>query len=108
CDLIYISPDVPTDDQGRSDLTGIRALVDSVTMAMRQDALLVILCQVPPGFTRGLAMLSPDRLYYQVETLVFGRAVERAMQPERYIVGCADPGRPLAPRYAELLHSFAC
>jgi UDPglucose 6-dehydrogenase len=108
CDLIYISPDVPTDDQGRSDLTGIRALVDSVTMAMRQDALLVILCQVPPGFTRGLAMLSHDRLYYQVETLVFGRAVERAMQPERYIIGCADSGAALDSRFAALLGAFGC
>ena len=33
--------------------------------------------------------------YYQVETLVFGRAVERATKPERFIVGCADPARPL-------------
>ena len=38
---------------------------------------------------------APQRLYYQVETLVFGRAVERATKPERYIVGCADPAAPL-------------
>ena len=36
-------------------------------------SILCVLCQVPPGFTRGLA-LDPARLYYQVETLVFGRA----------------------------------
>ena len=56
------------------------------------DAVMVILCQVPPGFTRSLHFLPAARLYYQVETLVFGRAVERAMQPERYIIGCASSG----------------
>jgi len=33
----------------------------------------VVLCQVPPGFTRALA-LPGERLFYQVETLVFGEA----------------------------------
>ena len=48
------------------------------------------------------------RLYYQVETLVFGRAVERAMQPERYIIGCASPDQPLDARYSLLLGAFSC
>jgi pimeloyl-ACP methyl ester carboxylesterase len=90
CEVVYIAADVPTDDQGRSDLSGIRALIDTVTAGLRRDAILVILCQVPPGFTRSLP-LPKERLYYQVETLVFGRAVERATKPERFIVGCADP-----------------
>ena len=53
---------------------------------------LVILSQVTPGFTRSLNL---PNVYYQVETLIFGRAVERAMHPERFIVGCADPSAPL-------------
>ena len=36
--------------------------------------IMVILCQVPPGFTRGLHVRQAARLYYQVETLVFGLA----------------------------------
>ena len=60
------------------------------------SALLVILSQVPPGYTRALPVPA-ERLYYQVETLVFGRAVERATKPERFIVGCADPRKPIAP-----------
>ncbi len=47
-------------------------------------------------------------LLYQVETLVFGRAVERATRPERFIVGCADPERPLPPALATFLASFDC
>jgi UDPglucose 6-dehydrogenase len=47
-------------------------------------------------------------LYYQVETLIFGRAVERALCPERYIVGCADPAQPLPPTYREFLNAHDC
>lgn len=108
CDLVYISADVPTDDEARSDLSGIRALIESVASAMRDDARLVVLCQVPPGFTRGLVASVRLHPYYQVETLVFGRAVERAMQPERFIVGCADPDEPLDERFATLLGAFGC
>jgi UDPglucose 6-dehydrogenase len=108
CDVVYIAPDVPTDDDGQSDLTGIRSLIDAVTGALKANAVMVVLCQVPPGFTRGLRAPPAEFRYYQVETLVFGRAVERATQPERYIVGCADPERPLDPRLAELLAAFGC
>jgi UDPglucose 6-dehydrogenase len=74
---------------------------------LRHDAALVILCQVPPGFTRSLA-LAPERLYYQVETLVFGRAVDRAVNPERFILGCADPAAPLPAPLREFLGAFDC
>jgi len=108
CDIVYIATDVPTDDQGKSDLTGIRRLIDDVAGAMGPDSIMVILSQVPPGFTRGLRALPLSRIYYQVETLIFGRAVERATQPERYIVGCLAPDKPLDPRFAALLGAFGC
>jgi UDPglucose 6-dehydrogenase len=104
CDVVYIAADVPTDDSARSDLAPIRALIGRVTAQVRNDAVLVILCQVPPGFTRGLSDIPHERLLYQVETLIFGRAVDRALNPERFIVGCADPARPLA---RSLRHSVA-
>jgi UDPglucose 6-dehydrogenase len=107
CDIVYISSDVPTNDRGESDLSGIRGLIADVLPALGPQALLVVLCQVPPGFTRGLP-LAAERLYYQVETLVFGRAVERATKPERFIVGCADPARALPESYAALLGAFGC
>mgnify|MGYP003113944223 CR=1 FL=1 len=106
-DIVYISVDVPTDDQGQSDLSRIRALLDRIIPALGPDALLVILCQVPPGFTRALDFPA-DRLFYQVETLVFGRAIERARYPERYIVGCADAALPLPEAYTALLGAFDC
>ena len=108
CDVVYIAADVPTDDDAQSDLAPIRALIDRVIANLRDDAILVILCQVPPGFTRALAGIPKERLIYQVETLIFGRAVERAMHPERFIVGCADPAHELPPRYREVLEAFGC
>lgn len=107
CDVVYIATDVPTDDDGHSDLTGISALIGVVAKAVSQDCILVVLSQVPPGFTRGLDY-PKDRLVYQVETLIFGRAVERAMHPERYIVGLSDPAAPLPPAYRTLLEAFGC
>ncbi|MEM7429671.1 MAG: nucleotide sugar dehydrogenase [Pseudomonadota bacterium] len=106
-DVVYIAPDVPTDDRGQSDLSGIHDLIARVTPHLSGTAILVILCQVPPGFTRKIAF-DADRLYYQVETLIFGRAVERATEPERYIVGCADPANPLPEHFAEVLGAFGC
>jgi UDPglucose 6-dehydrogenase len=108
CDVVYIAPDVPTDAAGKSDLAGILRLISAVASVLDRDAVMVVLAQVPPGFTRALAVVPHERLYYQVETLVFGRAVERAMKPERYIVGCADPLKPLDPRFAEVLSPVGC
>lgn len=108
CDVVYIAPDIPTDDQGQSDITVIKALIDDVVPAMKPHAVMVVLSQVEPGFTRGLSVPEPERRYYQVETLVFGRAVERATQPERYIVGCADPSTPLNPHFRAVLEAFDC
>ena len=108
CDIVYIAADVPTDDQAKSDLGPITALVDKVSSQLHPDAVLVVLCQVPPGFTRAIAAVPPERRIYQVETLVFGRAVERALNPERFIVGCNDPEKPLPARYREVLEAFGC
>lgn len=107
CDVIYVAPDVPTDALGNSDLAPISALLDCVFDAARKNAVIVVLSQVPPGFTRS-RQRQGRILYYQVETLIFGRAVERALLPERYIVGCADPSQPLPSPYAEFLEAHGC
>jgi len=108
CDIVYIAADAPTDDEGESDLASISELITQAAYNLRDDATLVLLCQLPPGFTRAVTAVPHDRLFCQVETLVFGRAVERALNPERFIVGCADPARPLPARYREILDAFGC
>ena len=71
--------------------------------------------QVSPGATRALAGRIQARrpgsgiaVYYWVETLIFGNAVERFLKPERLIVGAADPGKPLPADLHEGLLRFGC
>lgn len=106
-DLVYIAADVPTDGLGQSALTTISALISTTAAGLGPNTILTVLCQVPPGFTRALDFPA-ERLFYQVETLIFGRAVERTLKPERFIVGCADPAEPLAPALATVLDAFEC
>jgi len=107
CDLVYIAPDVSTDDSGKSDLTLINILLDQVFLATKKDAICVILSQVPPGFTR--AKNNNTRiLFYQVETLIFGRAIDRALFPERYIIGCEYPSNSLPLNYKMFLEAHHC
>lgn len=106
-DVVYLAPDVPTDDTGASDLSAVERLLEVVAPALRDDATLVILSQVPPGFTRGVKGVRGP-LHYQVETLVFGIALHRALEPERYIVGCTDPEAPLPGPFRSYLDAFGC
>jgi len=107
CELIYVAPDVPTTNDGQSDLGPLNALIGLVAPHAHPHATIVILSQVPPGFTRQLWQ-HDRRFLYQVETLAFGQAVARAKQPERIIVGCAEPARPLPAPYAAFLAKFDC
>ena len=89
CNMIVFSLDVPTDSQNHSDLMPLRTLVESVEACVSQDTVLVIMSQVPPGFTRREAQRirleggSALPVIYQAETLILGSAVERALHPER-------------------------
>ena len=107
CDVVYVAPDVATDDSGNSDLSELLSLLEIAEVNASDRAVLVILSQVAPGFTRPRAK-TRRHFYYQVETLVFGLAVQRARDPERFIVGCADPLQPLPNAYLRFLERFDC
>ncbi len=107
CDVIYIAPDVPTDENGISDISNVENLFKLVTNYVKEDSVLVILSQVSPGFTRNFSKLH-KHLYYQVETLIFGRAIDRATNPERFIIGCSDPSNPLPNSLVKYLNAFDC
>ncbi|MDC0349113.1 GDP-mannose dehydrogenase [Alphaproteobacteria bacterium] len=107
CDLLYVARDVSTNDQGKSDLTGTFELFEIAKKSAHASASIVILCQVPPGFCRELDF-PKDRLFYQVETLIFGQALDRALCPERYIVGLSDPHQNIDPALKKILESFDC
>jgi UDPglucose 6-dehydrogenase len=107
CDVVYVAPDVATDDKGQSDLSEINQIIADVESLLPPEVLVVILSQVPPGFTRALPR-DKSRLFYQVETLIFGRAIERALYPERYIIGCVNPAESLPEALRVYLASFDC
>lgn len=107
CDCVYIAPDIPTNDAGESDLGSIRQLIDCVYSSLKREAILILLSQVPPGFTRTLTW-GKKQLFYQVETLIFGQAMERTLKPERFIIGCLDPKIPLPSQFLEILQAYGC
>jgi UDPglucose 6-dehydrogenase len=115
CDLVIVARDVPTDDRNVSDLSAVLALIDAAVPYLRSGVTLAVMSQVPPGFTRTLgariAARRPGfdvRVYYWVETLIFGRAVERYLKPERIILGCLDPEQALPSNLDDAVRRFGC
>jgi UDPglucose 6-dehydrogenase len=107
--VIVFALDVATNDANESDLEPLKALIEKVSR-VTEGAVLVITAQVPPGFCRTLATRfgGGSRLFYQVETLVFGNAIERAVCPERFIIGCMDAKGLLPGIYRRYLEAFGC
>ena len=110
CRLVFVALDVTTDDANESDLKPLETLLARVTPQLAPGTTLVIMSQLPPGFSRRLALQLPAgvELYYQVETLVFGNAVARAVHPERIIVGAGKVPPTLLSQYAAYLEAFDC
>ena len=115
CPLVIVSRDVPTDAGNGSDTTAVLRLVDAAVPHLRRGAVLAVMSQVPPGFTRSLAARIEARrpglglrVHYWVETLIFGNALRRFLEPERIIVGAPDPARPLPAELADGLTRFGC
>jgi UDPglucose 6-dehydrogenase len=112
CELVFYSLDVATNERNESDPGPLTQLIRATAPNLSPGTIAVVLSQVSPGYTRQLRTevreLSPADFYYQVETLIFGRAVERAMQPERFIVGAADISQSLPAPLQAWHASFKC
>ena len=81
CSLVFVAVDVL--DHGKLDE------IDAVMVRTLGLGPTILVSQVPPGYTRKWRKRN-SRLYYQVDTLIINRALERAVFPERIIVGCDD------------------
>lgn len=108
-DLIFVSEDTPTSENGVRNLDVISDIVsNAIAAAEHMTARIVpviITSQVPPGFTR---KQKPWLIFHQAETLRIKDAAERASHPEMFIVGCADPTKPLPEAYETYLNAFNC
>jgi UDPglucose 6-dehydrogenase len=107
CNIVYVSRDVDTKKTGESDIFGIKKLIKKTINFLDNKANLIVLCQVPPGFCRKINW-PKNQLYYQVETLIFGQALERALCPERLIIGSNFKNTKINKSYLKLLKSFDC
>jgi UDPglucose 6-dehydrogenase len=112
CELVFYSLDVVTNERNESDPAPLTALICATAPKLSPDTTAVVLSQVSPGYTRQLRTelreVSTADFYYQVETLIFGRAIERALHPERFIVGAADPSRSLPAPLQTWHTAFKC
>ena len=63
--------------------------------------------QVPVGFTRKINW-NKKNLYHFVETLVFGDAINRAIKPERIIVGKKSIDTKIPKKLLNFLKLYNC
>lgn len=108
CDLAFISLDVETDEFSNSNLKEINKLIDDLDSKLPHNVPLVILSQIPVGFCDARSKSMHRTLIYQVETLVFGNAVNRAIRPERVIIGLPSKTDQLPTAYLSILETFNC
>jgi UDPglucose 6-dehydrogenase len=108
CHIIYVSQDVKTNSQGLSDLKLIEELTSIAVSIKGICQAKVILSQVPLGFTRRIQRQDNIPWFYQVETLVFGEAISRAINPDRIMIGCQRRNQKLVSTLEEYLFAFNC
>jgi UDPglucose 6-dehydrogenase len=111
CALVFYALDIRTNERNESDAGPLTALIGATAPALGMGSTAVVMSQVRPGYTRELAARQgtpAGAWYYQVETLIFGAAVQRAMEPERYMIGASDPAAPLPEAYRAWLAAFGC
>tara|TARA_Y100000591_G_C21783691_1_gene672552 strand:+ start:160 stop:1416 length:1257 start_codon:yes stop_codon:yes gene_type:complete len=106
CNLIFISLDVITDKNNIADYSEIKKYINLLNKKLKKKIPFIIQSQLQPGFCNNLKLRNRD-LYYQVETLIFGKAFYRAYKPDRIIIGCGS-GKKFNNFYAKYLSSFKC
>ncbi len=107
CSLVFISKDVSTDETGIPNFKEIVKLINSAKKNINSQASLIILSQLRPGFIRKINF-NKKLLYYQVETLIFGKSLDRSLNPERIIVGCNERYSKINNSYLKYLKKFNC
>ena len=107
CDFVYFSFDVNTDNKGKSDKKLLIKNLKTLILNLDENVSLIILSQVPPGFTRNFYKIK-RKIYYQVETLIFGNAMHRSLYPERFIIGSSNSLDVIPESITIYLKSFNC
>tara|TARA_Y100000741_G_scaffold333800_1_gene290630 strand:+ start:222 stop:1469 length:1248 start_codon:yes stop_codon:yes gene_type:complete len=83
--VIFISEDVTTNSNNISNYSKVLKYFLKIRN-MFPNKKVVFLSQMKPNFFKKLNSKNRKNTYYQVETLVFGEGVKRALHPERIII----------------------
>jgi len=105
CDVVFFSYDVKTDLHNISNIEHIKKEILKLDYNLKKKIPIIILSQVYPGFTRSLKLKRST--YYQVETLIFGEAIKRALSPERIIIGKKNKKIKLSKNLLNLYKKFS-
>lgn len=105
CKILFLSKDILTDNSGKSFYYQVNDLLKKITK-FKTKPILVILSQVYPGFTRKIDW-PKKKLFYQVETLIFGHALSRASNPEQIIIGSGLKNNLLTSTLENYLNNFS-
>lgn len=104
--IFFLAIDVVTTKKNISKYEAINKMINYFSSNIRKkDSPLVLMSQVRPHFTRKINW--PKKLlYYQVETLIFGDAINRAEKPERIIIGTHNGLKVRNKTYLSYLNLF--
>lgn len=104
-DIFFLAKDIKTDKKNNILLKESEKLLKQV--AIYKKKILIIMNQVPVGFTRKINW-NKKNLYHFVETLVFGDAINRAIKPDRIIVGKKSIDTKIPKKLLNFLKLYNC
>ena len=106
-DLVFISLDTNLEASGKNDESEVEALLDLVASTVCEKTPIVIASQVRPGFSRR-RQYTNRQVFYLMESLVFGNALQRVMNPEKYVLGVPDEAKELPEALKRFLDLGNC
>lgn len=116
CHVVFLAKDTPVDqEKNEMALDKVWELINLAIPHFVSNTQFIVMSQVPPGFTRSIDCriqeLRPGlrySIYYFVETLIIGDAVNRFLKPERMIFGSKTPKVSLGGFLEEIARHFSC
>lgn len=105
CDIVYISKDTETNKENEANIESLKKFIKLITKFIKKKAILVIHSQIQLNFMEKIDW-PKKRLFYHVETLVFGKALLRVLKPERLIIGCNNDKIKLPKLFQNYLSMF--
>lgn len=105
-ELVHIAEDTPVMEDGFRVTAGIDTLIIyALQMTEELETPILVSSQVPPGYTREFDC---RRLYHMAETLRIKDALDRALKPEQFVIGCWDAFQSIPEALLRYFAPFGC